>query len=147
MIFSDKIFKIIHKDLLMKINFTKVTLKGNFNLNISSLKRVNSPFEEYLKTALIELKTQELLKKSQEENIHILFQKVEESLGLLEKITQMPLDNSSSETTGDYLLAQALEIDKIAETFSESSLKSLFKELAFFIGTEAQKIKQGHYSI
>ena len=59
----------------------------------------------------------------------------------------MPLDNSSSETTGDYLLAQALEIDKIAETFSESSLKSLFKELAFFIGTEAQKIKQGHYSI
>ncbi|RLG11377.1 hypothetical protein DRN73_05515 [Candidatus Pacearchaeota archaeon] len=47
----------------MKINFTKVTLKGNFNLNISSLKRVNSPFEEYLKTALIELKTQELLKK------------------------------------------------------------------------------------
>lgn len=131
----------------MKINFTKVTLKGNFNLNISSLKRVNSPFEEYLKTALIELKTQELLKKSQEENIHILFQKVEESLGLLEKITQMPLDNSSSKTTGDYLLAQALEIDKIAETFSESSLKSLFKELAFFIGTEAQKIKQGHYSI
>jgi len=63
LIFSDKIFKIIHKDLLMKINFTKVTLKGNFNLNISSLKRVNSPFEEYLKTALIELKTQEIIKK------------------------------------------------------------------------------------
>lgn len=131
----------------MKMNFIKVTLEGNFNPNISSLKRVNSPFEEYLKTALIELKTHELLKKSQEENIYILFQKVEESLDILEKITQMPLDNSSSETTGDYLLAQALEIDKIAETFSESSLKSFFKELAFFIGTEAQKIKQGYYSI
>jgi hypothetical protein len=39
-----------------------------------------------------------------------------------------------------------LEINKILETLPDSSLKNLLKDWTFFIGIEAQKIKQGFYS-
>ena len=76
----------------------------------------------------------------------MVYQKLEKSFEILENITNLELNEASSETIGDFILAQALEINKILETLPESSLKNLLKDWTFFVGIEAQKIKQGFYS-
>ena len=62
----------------------------------------------------------------------------------MEKIEQ--LDSSSSRTLGEYLLSQALEIEKLAEGISQESLRKFYREYAVVIGVEAQKMLQGLYS-
>ncbi len=109
-------------------------------------KSINNLFEKYLKLAISEIETKEILQKSERERIHLVYEKLEKGSQILEKVSQNKLDETSSETIGDFLLSQALEINKILKTFPESPLKELFNEWTFFIGVEAQKIKQGIYS-
>ncbi|MCS7279332.1 MAG: hypothetical protein NZ530_04660 [Thermodesulfobacteriaceae bacterium] len=129
----------------MEIYF-KTLLEGNFNTNIPSSKRVNSTFEEYLKIALAEIKEEKVSKENYWEKLGEILQKIEIGFQVLEASTIEGLSFSSSETLGDFLLSQALEIDKLLDNLPEEGSKNLFKELAFFIGIEAQKIKQGYYS-
>lgn len=127
----------IYSKFIFPINFTteSVTLKSGKNL-----------FEEYFKVALSEIEKKELLEKTQKERFNLVYQKLEKSFEVLENITNLELNEASSETIGDFILAQALEINKILETLPDSSLKNLLKDLVFFVGIEAQKIKQGFYS-
>jgi len=127
----------IYSKFIFPINFTteSVTLKSGKNL-----------FEEYFKIALSEIEKKELLEKTQKERFNLVYQKLEKSFEVLENITNLELNEASSETIGDFILAQALEINKILETLPDSSLKNLLKDLVFFVGIEAQKIKQGFYS-
>ena len=127
----------VYSKFIFPINFTtdSITSKSGKNL-----------FEEYLKVALSEIEKKELLEKTQKERINLVYQKLEKSFEILEIITNLELNEASSETIGDFILAQALEINKILETLPDSSLKNLLKDWTFFIGIEAQKIKQGFYS-
>uniref|UniRef100_A0A7V5XHT9 Uncharacterized protein n=1 Tax=Thermodesulfobacterium geofontis TaxID=1295609 RepID=A0A7V5XHT9_9BACT len=127
----------IYSKFIFPINFTteSVTLKSGKNL-----------FEEYFKIALSEIEKKELLEKTQKERFNLVYQKLEKSFEVLENITNLELNEASSETIGDFILAQALEINKILETLPDSFLKNLLKDLVFFVGIEAQKIKQGFYS-
>jgi predicted Zn-dependent peptidase len=127
----------VYPKFIFPINFTtdSITSKSGKNL-----------FEEYLKVALSEIEKKELLEKTQKERINLVYQKLEKSFEILENITNLELNEASSETIGDFILAQALEINKILETLPDSSLKNLLKDWTFFIGIEAQKIKQGFYS-
>jgi len=127
----------VYPKFIFPINFTtdSITSKSEKNL-----------FEEYLKVALSEIEKKELLEKTQKERINLVYQKLEKSFEILENITNLELNEASSETIGDFILAQALEINKILETLPDSSLKNLLKDWTFFIGIEAQKIKQGFYS-
>lgn len=129
----------------MEIYF-KTLLESNFNTNISSSKRVNSTFEEHLKIALAEIKEEKVSQENYWEKLREILQKIEIGFQVLEASTIEGLSFSSSETLGDFLLSQALEIDKLLDNLPEEGSKTLFKELAFFIGIEAQKIKQGYYS-
>lgn len=129
----------------MKIDF-KNLVENNFNINLSSSKRVKTPFEDYLKVALAQLKEEKISSKEHSGKLKEIFQKLETSLNLLETSFRYVLDVSSSETLGDFLLGQALELDKILEILPEDSIKFLLKEIVFFIGIEAQKIKEGYYS-
>lgn len=129
----------------MKID-SKFIFPINFTTESVVSKRKKSLFEEYFKVALSEIEKKEFLEKTQKERFNLVYQKLEESSKLLENIVNKDLDATSSETIGDFVLAQALEIDKILETLPESSLKNLLKDWAFFVGIEAQKIKQGFYS-
>ena len=65
---------------------------------------------------------------------------------MLENLPNLNINHSISETIGDFLLAQALEVNKLLEAIPDSSLKNFLKDWTFFIGVEAQKIKQGFYS-
>jgi len=118
----------------------------NFTTKSITSKRVKNLFEEYFKSALSEIETKELLQKTQKEKFNLIYQKLEESSELLEKLVNKELDGASSETIGDFLLSQALEVNKILETLPESFLTHFLKDWIFFIGIEAQKIKQGFYS-
>ncbi|PMP64953.1 MAG: hypothetical protein C0190_07310 [Thermodesulfobacterium geofontis] len=118
----------------------------NFTAESVTSKRGESLFEEYFKAILSEIEKKEFLEKTQKERFNLVYQKLEESSKLLESIINKELDATSSETIGDFILAQALEINKILDTLPESSLKSFLKDWTFFIGIEAQKIKQGFYS-
>lgn len=129
----------------MKID-SKFIFPINFTTESVTSKREKSIFEEYFKTALSELEAKELLERTQKERLNLISQKLEESFQLLEKVCNMELDEASSETVGNFLLAQALEMDKILETLPESSLKNLLKDWIFLVGIEAQKIKLGIYS-
>jgi len=129
----------------MKID-SKFIFPVNFTTESTTSKREKSLFEEYFKLALSEIEKKELLEKTQKERFDLVYKKLEESFQLLEKIMNMELNEASSKTVGDFLLAQALEINKLLETFPKSSLKNLLKESTFFVGVEAQKIKQGFYS-
>ncbi|WP_038055523.1 hypothetical protein [Thermodesulfobacterium hydrogeniphilum] len=130
----------------MKID-PKILNQINFNIDSKSLNRnFKTNFEDYLKVALEKLETHEFLQKSQEEKFSYIYQKLEESSKILENLGEKKINYSTSETIGDYLLIQALEINKLLETLPESSLKNLLKDWAFFIGIEAQKIKEGFYS-
>jgi len=129
----------------MKIN-SKFIYPINFTTKSITSKRVKNLFEEYFKSALSEIETKELLQKTQKEKFNLIYQKLEESSELLEKLVNKELDGASSETIGDFLLSQALEVNKILETLPESFLTHFLKDWIFFIGIEAQKIKQGFYS-
>ena len=118
----------------------------NFTTKSITSKRVKNLFEEYFKLALSEIETKELLQKTQKERFNLVYQKLEENSELLEKLMNKELDGASSETIGDFLLSQALEVNKILETLPESSFTNFLKDWIFFIGIEAQKIKQGFYS-
>ena len=118
----------------------------NFTTKSITSKRVKNLFEEYFKSALSEIETKELLQKTQKEKFNLIYQKLEKSSELLEKLMNKELDGASSETIGDFLLSQALEVNKILETLPESFLTHFLKDWIFFIGIEAQKIKQGFYS-
>jgi DNA repair ATPase RecN len=109
-------------------------------------KRVDSSFEEYFKLALKELDTREFEEKQEYERVKIIAQKLEDASKILEKITEKELDFSSSQTIGDYLMEKAFEIDKMSNYISDPPVKKLFKEWAFFLGIEAQKVKQHFYS-
>ncbi len=129
----------------MKID-PKILNQINFNIDSKSLnKNSEANFEDYLKVALEKLETQEFLQKSQEEKISYIYQKLEESSKILESLVEKGINYSTSETIGDYLLTQALEINKLLETLPESSLKNILKDWTFFIGVEAQKIREGFY--
>jgi hypothetical protein len=127
----------IYSKFIFPINFTTESITSKSGKNL---------FEEYLKIALSEIEKKELLEKTQKERINLVYQKLEKSFEILENITNLELNEASSETIGDFILAQALEINKILETLPDSSLKNLLKDWTFFIGIEAQKIKQGFYS-
>ena len=43
-------------------------------------------------------------------------------------------------------MEKAFEIDKMSNYISDPPVKKLFKEWAFFLGIEAQKVKQHFYS-
>ncbi|HEA84274.1 MAG TPA: hypothetical protein ENI03_03220 [Thermodesulfobacterium geofontis] len=129
----------------MKID-SKFIFPVNFTTESVTSKGEKSLFEEYFKLALSEIEKKEFLEKTQKERFNLIYKKLEESFQLLEKIMSMELNEASSKTVGDFLLAQALEINRLLETFPESSLKNLLKEGTFFVGVEAQKIKQGFYS-
>jgi hypothetical protein len=122
------------------------TSEINFNTKSTSLKgkKAENLFEDYLKIALKELEALENLKATEKQRISLLSQKVENALSLMEKIEQ--LDSSSSRTLGEYLLSQALEIEKLAEGISQESLRKFYREYAVVIGVEAQKMLQGLYS-
>lgn len=108
-------------------------------------KQGNKIFEEYLKSALLELNNAEILKEEEKEKIRLLSEKVHFSLDLLDKVTKGPVSYSTASTLGDFLLTQALEMEKIAESLSEGALKNLFKESVLYIGLEAEKLRQGYY--
>jgi hypothetical protein len=129
----------------MKID-SKFIFPINFTTESLTSKREKNLFEEYLKIAISEIERQEILEKTQKERLNLAYQKLEESSQILENLNKLDLDEAASETLGDFLIAQALEISKILETLPDSSLKNLLKEWTFFIGVEAQKIKQGFYS-
>jgi predicted Zn-dependent peptidase len=129
----------------MKV-YPKFIFPINFTTDFITSKSRKNLFEEYLKVALSEIEKKELLEKTQKERINLVYQKLEKSFEILENITNLELNEASSETIGDFILAQALEINKILETLPDSSLKNLLKDWTFFIGIEAQKIKQGFYS-
>jgi len=129
----------------MKID-SKFIFPVNFTTESVTSKGGKSLFEEYFKLALSEIEKKEFLEKTQKERFNLIYKKLEKSFQLLEKIMSMELNEASSKTVGDFLLAQALEINRLLETFPESSLKNLLKEGTFFVGVEAQKIKQGFYS-
>ena len=122
------------------------TSEINFNTKSTSSKglKKDNLFEDYLKIALKELEALENLKATEKQRISLLSQKVENALSLMEKIEQ--LDSSSSRTLGEYLLSQALEIEKLAEGISQESLRKFYREYAVVIGVEAQKMLQGLYS-
>ncbi len=129
----------------MKID-SRFVFPLNFTTESITSKRKKELFEEYFKTALSELEKKELLERTQKERLNLIYQKLEESSSLLENLSNIDLNEASSQTIGDFLLAQALEMNKILETLPESSLKNLLKDWVFFVGVEAQKIKQGFYS-
>ena len=129
----------------MKID-SKFIYPINFTTKSIISKRVKNLFEEYFKLALSEIEKKELLQKTQKERFNLVYQKLEESSELLEKLMNKELDGASSETIGDFLLSQALEVNKILETLPKSSFTNFLKDWVFFIGIEAQKIKQGFYS-
>jgi len=122
------------------------TSEINFNTKSTSSKglKKDNLFEDYLKIALKELEALENLKATEKQRISLLSQKVENALSLMEKIEQ--LDSSSSRTLGEYLLSQALEIEKLAEGISQENLRKFYREYAVVIGVEAQKMLQGLYS-
>lgn len=129
----------------MKIE-SKIFSPINFTTESITSKKGKNLFEEYLKISLSEIETKEILEKPQEERFNLIYNKLEQSFQLLENFINVELNEASSETVGDFLLAQALEINKLLDTFPESSLKNTLKESVFFLGVEAQKIKQGFYS-
>ncbi len=118
----------------------------NFNTKSISSKgqKPENLFEDYLKIALKELEQLEDLQATEKQKINLLSQKIENALSLMAKIDL--LDTSSSRTLGEYLLSQAIEIEKLAEGISQENLKKFYKEYAVTIGVEAQKMLQGFYS-
>lgn len=129
----------------MKID-PKFIFPINFTTESVISKREKNLFEEYLKIAISEIERKEILEKTQKERLNLVCQKLEESSQILENLNKLELNEAASKTLGDFLIAQALELDKILETIPDSSLKNLLKEWTFFIGIEAQKIRQGFYS-
>ncbi len=129
----------------------KIDPKNFFNINFITpeaiSKQGNKIFEDYLKSALLELEKAELLKEEEREKIKFLHDKLTFSLELMDKIAKTPINQATSSTVGDFLLAQALEMEKIAETLPEGALRNLFKESALYIGIEAEKLRQGYYNI
>jgi len=129
----------------------KIDSKSLEQLNfIPQSQTINKPssnaFENYFKIALKELELQEFFQKSLNEKLNLIYQKLEESSRVLENLPNLNINHSISETIGDFLLAQALEVNKLLEAIPDSSLKNFLKDWTFFIGVEAQKIKQGFYS-
>jgi len=129
----------------------KIDSKSLEQLNfIPQSQTINKPssnaFENYFKIALKELELQEFFQKSLNEKLNLIYQKLEESSRVLENLPNLNINHSISETIGDFLLAQALEVNKLLEAIPDSSLKDFLKDWTFFIGVEAQKIKQGFYS-
>ncbi|MFN3406479.1 MAG: hypothetical protein ACK4UR_06045 [Caldimicrobium sp.] len=127
----------------MKIEFNKVS---NYFITEEAIsKQGNKIFEDYLKSALLELERADILKEAEREKVHYLSEKLDFSLDLLDRIAKTPISQSAASTVGDFLLTQALEMEKIADTLPEGALKNLFKESAFYIGIEAEKLRQGYY--
>lgn len=128
----------------MKID-SKVILDLNFITPEAISKEGNKVFEDYLKNALLELERAEILQQAEREKIKFLAERLDFSLDLLDRVAKINLNTSTSATIGDFLLGQALEMEKIAESLPEGALKSLFKESALYLGIEAEKIRQGYY--
>ncbi len=128
----------------MKIT-DKTLIENNFNLSQIISKQGRQVFEDYLRNALLELEKSSFLKEAERQKIKVLSDKLEFSLHLLDRLAQGPINTSLSSTIGDFLLTQAFEMEKIAETLPEGALKNLFKESALYIGIEAEKVRQGFY--
>ena len=128
----------------MKIE-TKSIENSYFITKEAIAKQGNKIFEDYLKSALRELESAEILKDTEKAKIKVLSDKLEFTLDLLERMAKTPVSESTASTVGDFLLTQAMEMEKIAETLPEGAIKNLFKESAFYIGIEAEKIRQGYY--
>ncbi len=128
----------------MKIE-TKSIENSYFITKEAIAKQGNRIFEDYLKSALRELESAEILKDTEKAKIKVLSDKLEFTLDLLERMAKTPVSESTASTVGDFLLTQAMEMEKIAETLPEGAIKNLFKESAFYIGIEAEKIRQGYY--
>jgi len=129
----------------MKIE-SKTIYEPNFITTETISKQGNKIFEDYLKSALLELERADLLKEAEKEKVRFLQEKLGFSLDLMDKIARTPLNLATSSTVGDFLLSQALEIEKIAETLPEGAIKNLFKESALYLGIEAEKLRQGYYA-
>ncbi len=129
----------------MKVD-SKIFSNLNFITPEALSKQGNKIFEDYLKSALLELERAELLKEEEREKIKFLQDKLSFSLDLMDKIAKTPLNQATSSTVGDFLLAQALEMEKVAETLPDGALKNLFKESALYLGIEAEKLRQGYYT-
>ncbi|MGB9762034.1 MAG: hypothetical protein ACP5KO_01125 [Caldimicrobium sp.] len=129
----------------MKVD-SKIFSNLNFITPEALSKQGNKIFEDYLKSALLELERAELLKEEEREKIKFLQDKLSFSLDLMDKIAKTPLNQATSSTVGDFLLAQALEMEKVAETLPDGALKNLFKESALYLGIEAEKLRQGYYA-
>ncbi|QER41720.1 hypothetical protein F1847_02755 [Thermodesulfobacterium sp. TA1] len=129
----------------MKIENKHLTV-SNFTIKPEKTEERVKGFEEHLKIALSELEKEEFIQKTQEEKTTLALNKLEETLAVLEHFINSPVSLSKAETVGDFLLSQALEIDKIVSSLPESFTKNFIKDWAFLLGVEAQKIKQGFYS-
>lgn len=118
----------------------------NFTISDAISKQSRTIFEDYLRNALLELEKSEFLKKKEHETIRFISDQVLFSLDLMEKISRIPLKSSISATVGDFLLSQAFELEKIADSLPDGSVKNLLKESALYIGIEAEKIRKGYYN-
>jgi len=135
----------INAALLAKEEEPKNLIDFNRIITEIIVKKDSKVFEDYLKEAIKELESLENLKQTEGEKVKYLAERLEFSLDLLDKIAKTPLNFSSSQTLADFLLSQAFEMEKIAESLPEGALKNLFLESAIYLGVEGQKIKQGFY--
>lgn len=129
----------------MKID-NNVQIGIQFPTSDAFTRQTEALFESYLRKAILEIEQSEFLRKSERETLRFLTEQISASLDLLERISRTTIDSSSSSTIGDFLLTQALELEKIANSLPEGALKNLFKESALYIGIEAEKIRRGYYA-
>lgn len=116
--------------------------KVYFNINSLKINSLNKKFEEILKTALLELEKSYISGESfSAEVLNLATKKAENVLEILDKFAERDITVSEAQTLGDWLLLQALELEKISESLPDSPQKELFKTSAFIIGIEAQKLK------
>ncbi len=126
----------------------KVNLEGispSTHIKVGNKTQVSGNFEAHFKAALKELDEKELLSRSVQERIELIHQRLEQSSKILERFASSPASFSTSQTVGEYLIAQAFETNKLIESLPDSSLKSILKEWCLFVGVEGQKIRQGFY--
>lgn len=125
----------------MKID-KKYPDKIHFNTIYSKINPSDEKFEKIFKTALREL---EEIKTSSEislkESLTLALEKTEKVLETLTQALEEDLTISKAQTLGDWLLFQALELEKISETLPEGPQKEFLRTSAFLIGIEAQKLR------
>lgn len=113
-----------------------------FNTLHSKINPSDEKFEEVFKTALLELeRIQTSSETSLKERLTLALEKTEKILETLTQALEEDLTISRAQTLGDWLLFQALELEKISEALPEGPQKEFIRTSAFLIGIEAQKLR------